>query len=611
VRAQWDLLGLGFDLLRRGEAVGAERCGRAALRFAPSDAGALNLTGLALHAQARNDEAAHVFARLLHAEGDNRAHWINYGTILRASGRHDEAQHAYRRAAALGEDSPDLWYNLGLLYLERGDAESARRELCRAHAARPDDPDIACQYAAACCETLHTDEGLGVMRAWHSLKPLDTERMARVATLLLSLGDGPAAEEALDQALHDPRPSDAARVQLALALERVNRVDAAQRMLAPLAEELPLQLGRDLLLARARLAQRAGRHEQAIALFGELARGETIERTHSHLFPLARSLDALGRHDEAYAALCEAHASQARWIRRAQPEIVRRKSDTLRITRHGVDPVDVAHWDHAGAPPAERSPVFIVAFPRSGTTLLEQMLDAHPALQSMDEQPFLQQAIAGLEQPGADYPERLAGLGPAELDAARAEYWRLVDSRVELRAGQRLVDKNPLNLLRLPAIVRLFPHASVIVALRHPADVLLSCWMQHFRPEFAWHCRDLSTLALAHQRAFDYWYAQSAVLQPRALEVRYERLVAEFEAQARRIVDFLQLPWDPAVLAPAEHAQRKGLITTPSYAQVVRPVHSESVERWRRYERWLAPLAAELRPLCDRWGYATPGQNSR
>jgi hypothetical protein len=263
----------------------------------------------------------------------------------------------------------------------------------------------------------------------------------------------------------------------------------------------------------------------------------------------------------------------------------------------------VARWDAAAAPATADSPVFVVGFPRSGTTLLELTLDAHPLLVSMDEQPFLQHALRDILAI-APYPHELAAVTATDLERVRAAYWQRVRRRVQLAPGQRLVDKNPLNILRLPVIKRLFPNARVLLAVRHPCDVLLSCYMQHFRaPEFALLCADLSTLAVGYRRAFDFWYRESAVLKPAVREVRYETLVMEFEVQVRAIAEFLQLPWDERMLAPAAHAQAKGFISTPSYSQVVQPVNKRSVGRWHAYRAHFAAVLPRLAPYLARWDY--------
>ncbi|HKC17230.1 MAG TPA: sulfotransferase, partial [Steroidobacteraceae bacterium] len=148
-------------------------------------------------------------------------------------------------------------------------------------------------------------------------------------------------------------------------------------------------------------------------------------------------------------------------------------------------------------------------------------------------------------------------------------------------------------------------------------DVLLSCYMQHFRaPDFALMCRDLPTLATGFRRAFDFWYQQQAMLAACVRELRYEHYVADFEAQSRGIIDFLGLPWHDAVLTPGDQALRKGFISTPSYTQVVQPINDRSVGRWQRYQQHFVDALPTLQPYLERWDYAGfaagfSGSNSR
>jgi hypothetical protein len=229
---------------------------------------------------------------------------------------------------------------------------------------------------------------------------------------------------------------------------------------------------------------------------------------------------------------------------------------------------------------------------------------------AMDEQPFLQQALDDLLATGLCYPEELSRVSEPQLDAIRARYWERTRRKVVLRPGQRLVDKNPLNIMRLPVIRRLFPRARIVLAIRHPCDVLLSCFMQHFRaPDFALLCRDLDSLAQGYRRTFDFWYAQTELLRPAVREVRYETFVGNFEAEVRALLDFLQVRWDDAVLAPAARAKEKGYISTPSYSQVVQPINQKAVGRWKRYERHLRPVMGQVQPHLERWGYERSGDS--
>jgi hypothetical protein len=128
--------------------------------------------------------------------------------------------------------------------------------------------------------------------------------------------------------------------------------------------------------------------------------------------------------------------------------------------------------------------------------------------------------------------------------------------------------------------------------------------MQHFRaPEFALLCQSLPTLATGYRKAFEFWYAQQALLDARVRELRYEQVVTDFSAEVRATIGFLKLPWDEAVLAPGRRAEEKRYISTPSYSQVVEPINRRAVGRWERYRERFEPILPVLRPLLERWDY--------
>jgi tetratricopeptide (TPR) repeat protein len=601
------LVGEALAALNTGRPDAGEMLCRRALTLQPGHVDALSVLGLILYGAARPGEAEHVFLELCAAEPRVATHWMNLATAQRSLGKPDAALTAYARAAELGAASANFYYNVGLTHLDRKDFEAARAVLEQAANLAPRDAEIRLQYAQALYECLRTDEAIDALAGWQNLQGLHAELIARIGNLLMNLGAGGQAEEALRAAFADGSRDAGASVTLARMLERTNRLTEARSVLEQTADAPdPHRFDGELAQARATLAQREGDHELAVALYRQvLAEVRSPDRRQHQLFPLAKSLDALKRYDEAFAALQEAHASQLAHLRMAHPLVAMRSGPGLIITEFSADPADAASWSHAGAPLVEASPIFIVAFPRSGTTLLELTLDAHPQLQSMDEQPFLQNALEDITALGIRYPVELGKLDGEQLDSIRARYWERVRKKVQLTPGQRLVDKNPLNLLRLPVIRRVFPHSRIILAVRHPCDVLVSCYMQHFRaPEFALLCNDLDTLARGYRRSFDFWYEQARILAPATREVRYESFVANFESEIRGVAGFLELPWHDALLAPAQRAKEKGFISTPSYTQVVQPISSKSVGRWRAYEQHLRPVLPHLQPYLDRWGYS-------
>ena len=286
----------------------------------------------------------------------------------------------------------------------------------------------------------------------------------------------------------------------------------------------------------------------------------------------------------------------------AYPAIIRRNREFFTRER-------ITTWPTTTPRDGLPEPIFFVGFPRSGTTLVEHMLAAHEGLVTSEELPLLEtaeKAVRKLNPSGTAYPEGRDGLPEAAITDLRRTYWSAVTDHVgAISDAQRLVDKLPLNLVHLGLVRRLFPGAKVLVALRDPRDVVLSCFMQAFQPNPAMvHFYALDTAAELYATVMDQWRHDRAHLGLDYLEYRYEELVADTDATARRIVDFLGLAWSDDVLRYHERG-RGG--TTPSYRDVRQPIYDRSVGRWRHYRAALAPVENRPAPFVTDFGYGEMG----
>jgi tetratricopeptide (TPR) repeat protein len=568
--------------------------------------GALEVLGEILCAQGRHEDAARVFNALTLMQPTVAGHWQNLGTILRATRRYPQALAAFEHALQLGPPSAGLLYNLGVLQMDRCDHRAAYLALRDGVALAPADATIRWAFAQCCYDTARLEEALGALEGWEKLEGLTVEITVLITLLLVAMGAMRQARPAIQRLLADPPQQGRAALGFASILERLHYLEEARATMERLAlNDRSLEADPERLLMSAVLADRGGQHEEAYRhLTSALQYQKEFVHRHNLLFLLAKVCDALGRYEDAYAAAEQAHRSQQAFLDAAMGNSSAGESQTWSLTANGCDPADIAAWE-SGGPALQDSPIFIVGFPRSGTTLLEQVLDAHPQLRSMDEQPLLLRALDEVTDRGIRYPTELRKLTGQALDDLRTHYWDRARQRVQLLPGQRLVDKNPLNLVLLPLIQRLFPNARIIFTIRHPCDTLVSCFLQHFRaPGIALLCSDLTTLASAYSRALGFWYSQWPLLRPFSYELRYEQLVVDFAAEVAKLSEFLQLPWDEAMLAHGEHARAKGFISTPSYAQVIEPISKRSVGRWKHYEHHFAQVSGVLLPWIERLGYS-------
>lgn len=602
-----------FNLLQNGQFAHAEQLSRQLLAGDDNDVGAAIVLALALQAQGRLPEAMPLLQRLTQREPDVFEHWSNYGNALRDARRFDEAGVAFAQALKLNGPDANLLFNIGLNALDAGNAVDAFNALEHAVSLAPDDAEIR-TYCAVAALRLDDRRVAKLLTAnWRDWREVLPSTLAEAAWAMFRVGRVDEAEAALAAAASEMPDDPRVLVRQGAIYERSNRLDDARNIVEALSrrDDLSAAVIEDLDLLRLALASRSDDLAAARRLHESLiATGVSTFTTYHLNFSLAKVCDKLGDHAAAMRALATAHRTQVAPLRERMPELFEGRSP-FNITRYRLTADNVAAWpqDADASPPLDACPIFIVGFPRSGTTMLETMLDAHPMLGCMDEQPYLQRVIERMQEGGAVYPDDLGRLSGAQLDELRAVYRDRVRRHVAWGdGGVRLVDKNPLNLLKLPLIRRLWPRAKIVLLLRHPADAVVSNYLQSFSsPAFAAMCETLESTAHGYADAMDFWLDQREVLRPDVFELRYEDLVADTETHARRLIDFLGLPWDDAVLRFHEHARKRGYISTPSYAQVIEPINARAVGRALAYAPWLASAEPILAPYVARFGYQPLG----
>lgn len=584
----------------------AERLCRSRLEQQPDEPDLRVLLALSLWRQDKREEGLAIYADLARANPDSSLHWGNYATALQTAGDLDAAETALKTLTSLAPDDPERRDELGIVQLKLGKPREARETLLRAFGQAPDSPRIRIHAARACalCRDSRADHLLDPWRAW---LPLEDALQFDLADLLTQTGEADAAVALLeDLVVRDPS-HQAAQVLLASLYERVNRLEDAEALLREIsASGAEADDGVRLELAHQRAELATRRRENAAARMILEQTGPRHDKDVGHWFSLARACDKLGDIEAAMRALETGHATQIKELRAAVPHLFEPDSEMLPNVGARVSDDDYCDWPELKAPDASQSPVFVVGFPRSGTTLLEQMLDAHPRLQSMDERPFFRMLTNQLENStGWEFPRDLGRLDQRDCDELRKGYLTLACSKVPRRWDARLVDKNPLNMLWLPMIHRLFPKAKIILALRHPCDVILSCYMQNFRSSvLAVAGQSLEHLARAYIAAMENWLYHAAMLKPDVLVSRYENLVADTSGQTRRIASFLGLEGAESMLNFAARAREKGYIKTPSYTQVIEPINSKGAGRWQRYSEYFEPVLPILEPMLRHWDYS-------
>lgn len=358
-------------------------------------------------------------------------------------------------------------------------------------------------------------------------------------------------------------------------------------------------------LIRGRLLRRSGEAVLSNAALRSLAEGDG-----THPLVRAQAWVEIAQQQDRDADFPQAWESMGKAKALLMPlegtllEESRHLSGVLRSIVSAMQPGLLESWQRSLSVPPRRV-ALLAGFPRSGTTLLEQALDAHPSLVSSDEREAFARDIfpAIWSAPGTRLPTMasLAAAPPERIATQRERYWRFMEAALGEPIGDRVhLDKNPGMTLLIPGMLRLFPELKVIFALRDPRDVVLSCYFQYLP------LNTNSVCYLTLERAVDRYIGDmEAWLELRKvipasqwLEVRYESLVGDLPSEVSRVLGFLGLPWDASVLSYRDRLRSKP-VQSPTYEAVAQPVYRSAIGRWKNYEAAFQPHLARLRGILD------------
>lgn len=542
------------------------------------------------------EDAVEAYEMVIAKAPDDFESWNNLGNARAGLDDHKGAVEALRRAIELDPRTAPARLNLVSALIALGREEEAAAELLRATQDFPTDSRPPYQLYVLYKTQLKQDDALEAL--------LEAERRdPEAADIQLKLGieygvvrRTEEAERAYRRTIElDPAETDA-YLGLAIQYEHTNREDEFPSL---------IELGRTNGLEDGTLAfiealelRRQKRFEEALARLDDVPEAvEPIRTEHIR----ATLLDRLDRTDEAFTAFAKANTLQqdnpTEPIERAAMLRDRLTGEIANLT---TEPRD--GWTDAAVTDDRPDPVFLVGFPRSGTTLLDTILMGHPGTAVMEEQPplnIVEEELGGLTA--------LPKLDAAAIARARYRYFEEVEKLHALASGQLLVDKSPLFLYRIPLIQRLFPRAKIILALRHPCDVVLSCFMSNFRLNSAMaNFLRLEDAAVFYDLCFRHWEVSRDLFEPNVHTVTYEKLVEDVESELRPLTDWLGIEWDPRLLDHTATAKARGLITTASYSQVTEPIYRRASGRWLRYREHLAPILGTLAPWAEKFGYEDP-----
>jgi tetratricopeptide (TPR) repeat protein len=494
------------------------------------------------------DEAIEHYAFAVEQEPDN-AYYLGFlGVAYQQRGDREEALNAFERAMEINAEIPAVLNGLGVIHLARDDYEQARNHLERAVRLKPGDATIRTNYATSLMQLDEHDQALKHVQRALKQDPLNPHSHYIVGTILTESGRTDEAVRHFERTIRAHRTFGPAYNLLA----HVRKFTADDRAFIEKTERI-------------------------------LKESMAPDQRYSVHYALGKMYDDCREWDKAFE-----HFRQANLLKR-KPIDIDEERKVFRKVRKAFDGATLERYRAFGHP--SKQPVFIVGMPRSGTTLMEQMIASHPQAaggNELQEIPRIAERVSPRDDLHRFVSATHANLTPESIQTYAQEYLGVL--RQGREAADRIVDKLPGNYFYLGFISILFPNATIIHAMRHPLDVCLSCYFQNFT-QLGW-ANDFKAIAAmyrSYREAIAYW--KRVLPEGKILDVQYERLIEDQPNEGRRMIEHCGLEWDSSML---QFHRQERVVKTASFWQVRQPIYRSSKMRWKNYAPHLAELAVDL-----------------
>jgi len=579
-----DLLQAGAAAAVQGRFDDAEDCFRRAITLKPDFALAYNNLGLALHDQGRLDEAEANLQKALTLAPDFAEAHNNLGMVLHAAGRSIEAEACFRQAITIKPGYIKAYNNLGLALHDQGRLDEAETSLRKALNLNPDIAETYINLGMILNSQGKLEEAAACCRRALTLRPNFAEAHYNLGITFGDQGKLAESEASLRQALSLRPDYTEACNNLGLTLHSLGRLDEAYACFRQ-----ALNLNPD-----------SAQVYKSLSMFIKHAEVDDItpamEKLYNRMnlpaedridlgFALGKSFENLGEYDKSFDFILAANRAK----RRLYTYSIRDDHELFKKIRRTFSPAFFSSHQGIGNP--DRTPIFILGMPRSGTTLVEQIIASHPLVFGAGELLFLPRLVDRIcaAKGSGKFPDCIPELGREELARIGSAYIEKI--RNYSKAAQHITDKLPHNFLYLGLISTILPKAKVIHCVRSPLDTCLSIFKTDFKGELHRYAYDLVETGQyynLYQELMAHW---EKVMPGFVHTLRYEDMIADQQDQIERLLNFCELPWDEACLA---FHKTKRKVVTASVAQVRQPIYKDSVALWKRYEKQLEPLIKSL-----------------
>ena len=546
------------------------------------------------------EKASNIYKKILKKYPNNFDANFNLGTILAKNNNLEKSAELLEKAATINPNVEKIFNNLGLIYLNLGVNDKALENVKKAIKLNPNS-SIAYNHLGLIYSSLErVKEAIESFLNSLKLNPNNIQVNYNLGNLFKRINNVENAEKFFNKTIElDPKHLPSYNNLLEL-YDISNQNEKFEQLLKK--SESNLEKNSTIELFKAKLFYKFKKFEDVVKVLEKIEFNENENfKENSRLEILAKSHDQLGNFKESYYFFEQNNNLSAKIDENNADKDVFIETINKRIKY--FTNLNTNDWEKEKNNDDFKDPIFLIGFPRSGTTLLDTILRSHPSIDVLEEKPIVDKYVEKLQKK-IDY--KFENLGPSNqtLNNDMRNFYFEQRNKYSNDNSQIIIDKMPLNIIYVGEIIRYFPKAKFILAIRHPNDCILSCFMQNFLLNHAMaNFLNLYDSAKLYDLVMKLWEIYISKFSIDFHMIRYEDLISNFKGSVSNLLKFLDLSWSDQVSEFYKTSQKRGMIATPSYNQVNQPLYTKSIGRWKNYEKELIEGKEYLEEWISKYGY--------
>jgi tetratricopeptide (TPR) repeat protein len=545
------------------------------------------------------DMAKQLLQKTIQIQPDNADAYNNLGNVQRELGEYQKANTCFEKAIQINPNFAQAYNNHGIALNELGEFQKAISCYQKAIQIQPDYADAHNNLGITLNELGEFQKAISCYQKAIQIRPDYAYAYNNLGNALKRLEEFQKAADYYKKAIKiKPNYTDAHK-NLMQIFEKTNQEKELKN--AILNAQNLIKDNSVIKLYEGILLFRNEKYYEAINCLKKISfdsAGANLNKESSRVLTLAKCYDRTGNFDEAFNYFSKANnffLLQEKVKKFDKNKYLEDINKRIKFFKK----LEVNKWSNFKPFDKKPDPVFLIGFPRSGTTLLDTILRSHSMIEVLEEKNIVANLINSLNEISPHGLEDLKNLRINQIEKLRNDYFTFRESIVQNKNNSKLyIDKLPLNIIHVGEIVRIFPGSKFILSLRHPCDCVLSCFMQDFKLNNAMaNFLNLHDSAHLYDAVMNLWIRYLSIFSINYHEVKYENLVENFKVTVQSVLKFLEIPWEDSVMDYLKTARNRDRINTPSYNQVTKSLYTHAKGRWKHYKK----QTLNIYPILEYW----------